>query len=100
RARGRIANVVTTFGRVPMFYYLLHIPLIHATSLVVWYLRDGRVGAERFNAAPYVSMPPVERWSLGLLYLTFAVVVALLYPLCRWYARRKSERPSPWMRYI
>ena len=37
-----------TFGRVPMFYYLLHIPLIHALALLAWYLRDGATHAERF----------------------------------------------------
>ena len=41
RMRGWLAEVLVTFGRVPMFYYLLHIPLIHATALLVWFLRDG-----------------------------------------------------------
>jgi hypothetical protein len=48
RARGLIAGTFETFGRVPMFYYLLHIPLIHVISLAAWYLRDGSVHAERF----------------------------------------------------
>jgi uncharacterized membrane protein len=100
RARGWLASAVTTFGRVPMFYYLLHIPLIHAVSLVTWYLRDGKFGAARFDYAPYVQIPPADRWSLGLLYLVFAICVGLLYFPCRWYAKRKSERPAPWMRYI
>ena len=100
RARGWLASAVTTFGRVPMFYYLLHIPLIHAVSLVAWYLRDGKVGAARFDYAPYVQIPPGERWSLGLLYLVFAVCVAVLYFPCRWYAARKATRPAAWMRYI
>jgi len=100
RARGRLAGIVTTYGRVPMFYYLLHIPLIHATSLVVWRLRDGTAGAARFYTAPDVYIPPADRWSLGLLYLVFAIVVAALYPLCRWYAARKATRPDGWMRYI
>jgi uncharacterized membrane protein len=100
RAKGWLAGAVTTFGRVPMFYYLLHIPLIHATALVVWFLRDGSAGSARFNAAPYVSIPPNERWSLGLLYLVFAVVVAILYVPCRWYAQRKARQPARWMQYI
>ena len=91
---------MTTFGRVPMFYYLLHIPLIHATSLLVWRIRDGSAGAGRFTSAPDVFIPPADRWSLGLLYLVFAIVVAALYPVCRWYAARKATRPAPWMRYI
>ena len=94
------ADALATFGRVPMFYYLLHIPLIHATALLVWYLRDGVVGAERFDTAPYVSIPAPEQWSLALLYLVCAVDVAILYVACRWFADLKAARPRPWMRYI
>jgi uncharacterized membrane protein len=99
-ARGWLARMLATFGRVPMFYYLLHIPLIHATALIVWYLRDGAVRAERFSAAPFVDIPAVERWSLPLLYLVFAIVVALLYPACAWYARVKARRSNSWLRFI
>src|SRR5690242_17925243 len=41
--RGRIAAVLTVFGRVPFFYYLLHIPLIHAAACVVSMVREGRI---------------------------------------------------------
>ena len=99
-ARGWVGRMLETFGRVPMFYYLLHIPLIHATALIVWYLRDGAVRAERFSAAPFVDSPAVERWSLPLLYLVFAIVVALLYPACAWYARVKARRSNSWLRFI
>ncbi len=100
RSRGWLASVMTTFGRVPLFYYLLHIPLIHAISLIAWYLRDGVVHAERFATAPYVSIPPDQRWSLVLLYVVWAIAVAILYPPCRWYAEVKARRPRSWMRYV
>jgi uncharacterized membrane protein len=101
RARKGIADVLCTFGRVPLFYYLLHIPLIHATALVVWYLRDGAFGAERFATAPYVFIQdPQQQWSLALLYLVFAIDLVLLYVACRWYMHVKATRPSPWMRYV
>jgi len=101
RARNGIVNALDTFGRVPLFYYLLHIPLIHATALIVWYLRDGAFGAERFATAPYVFIQdPQQQWSLALLYLVFAIDVAILYVACRGYMRLKATRPRPWMRYI
>jgi len=100
RAHGRVASALATFGRVPMFYYLLHIPLIHATALAVWLIRDGSAHAEWFATAPYVSIPPAERWGLPLLYLVFVIVVAVMYPLCRWYGRLKASRPDSWLRYI
>jgi uncharacterized membrane protein len=100
RARGAVARVLETFGRVPMFYYLLHIPLIHTIALVVWLLRDGSAGAGRFATAPYVSIPPPERWSLGLLYAVFVVVVALLYFPCRWFAELKARKEHAVLRYL
>jgi len=100
RATGVVARVLEIFGRVPMFYYLLHIPLIHVTALVVWWLRDGAAGGDRFATAPYVSIPPPQRWSLPLLYLVFAIVVALLYPACRWFAALKARNQAAWLRYI
>src|SRR4051812_42478865 len=48
RARGRLAGIFMTFGRVPMFYYLLHIPLIHALALLAWKIRDGQVNTGFF----------------------------------------------------
>ena len=100
RAHGRFAAVLATFGRVPMFYYLVHIPLIHATALGVWLIRDGNAHPAWFATAPYVSVPPAQRWGLPLLYLVFFIVVAALYPLCQWYGRVKASRPQSWLRYI
>lgn len=99
-ARGRIARALEVFGRVPLFYYLLHIPLIHALSLITWRLRDGSAHSDQFATAPYIEFPPGERWSLGLLYLVFAITIALLYPACRWYAGLKARRPGGVLRYI
>lgn len=100
RAGGRFAEMLATFGRVPMFYYLLHIPVIHATALVAWLIRDGSVHAEWFATAPYVSIPAAERWGLPLLYLVFVIVVAALYLPCRWFAGVKARHPTGWLRYI
>ena len=100
RARGWIAGMLVTFGRVPMFYYLLHIPLIHATALIVWFLRDGRFDDTPFATAPYVSMPPERWWSLGLLYLIVAIDVAILYVVCRWFAGVKARSRSSWLQYL
>ncbi len=99
-ARGRIARALETFGRVPMFYYLLHIPLIHALSLVAWRLRDGTTHSGAFATAPYIQLPPGQRWGLPLLYLVFAITIAILYPVCRWYASVKARHPGGVLRYI
>jgi uncharacterized membrane protein len=100
RAGGAIARATTTIGRVPMFYYLAHIPLIHLSALAVNAMRTGATHREWYGTAPFTAVPEESRWPLWLLYAVFAVDVALLFLACRWYARAKAERPRPWMRYI
>lgn len=97
---GRIAGMLTTFGRVPLFYYLLHIPVIHIAALVVTRVREGSVHPEWYLRAPYTSVPDGHHWSLSLLYVVFVIVVAVLYVACRWYAGVKARRPDSWLRYI
>jgi uncharacterized membrane protein len=99
-ARGRMAGVLETLGRVPMFYYLLHIPAIHVAALVVNALRGAGYHADWYATAPYASVPPEARWSLPQLYLTWAIVVALLYLACRWFASVKAARRDSWLRFI
>lgn len=93
RARGPITSALETFGRVPLFYYLLHIPLIHLSALLVNALRTGASQQQWYARAPFVFVEnPAERWSLALLYLVFVVDVALLYLACRWWVRRRTAR--------
>jgi uncharacterized membrane protein len=100
--RGRSAAVLTTFGRVPFFYYLLHIPLIHAAACIVSLIREGRVDPWLFGNHPMNPGPAPAgyTWSLPLLYLVFAICVCALYVPCRWYARMKQEKRSPWLSYL
>jgi uncharacterized membrane protein len=102
RARGKIGEFFATFGRVPMFYYLLHIPTIHFAAVIVSLVREGRVDPWLFTNIPMMTPDPPEgyTWRLSLLYAVFIVVIAVLYLPCRWYARRKATNPAPWMRYI
>jgi uncharacterized membrane protein len=100
KARGTVANAINTIGRVPMFYYLAHIPVIHLSALIVNQLRTGSTHPEWYNPAPFAQVPEDMRWPLGLLYLVFAIDVAILYVACRWYARLKAERPGSWLRFI
>jgi uncharacterized membrane protein len=96
------SRLLETFGRVPFFYYLLHIPVIHIAACVVSLIREGRVNPWLFGNHP-MAPPPVPdgyMWSLGLLYLVFAICVAVLYVPCRWFARVRATRRSAWLSYL
>ncbi|HVU58442.1 MAG TPA: heparan-alpha-glucosaminide N-acetyltransferase domain-containing protein [Puia sp.] len=101
RVKGWFAGVLIIFGRVPMFYYLLHIPLIHQSALLVNLIREGNVHSDWYATAPFTSVPEEHRWSLTLLYLVYVVDLVILYFLCRWYAQYKASHPgNKWLRYI
>jgi hypothetical protein len=101
-ASGAVANVLAVFGRVPLFYYLLHIPLIHSAACVVSLLRTGAINPWLFENHPMFVPPPPPgyMWSLPLLYLVTAIVIVLLYFPCRWFARVKSRSQVGWLSYL
>jgi uncharacterized membrane protein len=102
RATGKVGAVLSTFGRVPLFYYLLHIPTIHVAALLVALVRQGSIDPWLFGNHPAFigPAPPGYRWSLALLYAVFAAVVIALYFPCRWYARVKASHRDGWLRYL
>jgi len=102
RARGAVVRWLTVFGRVPFFFYLLHIPLIHALAVVVSLARQGQVSPWLFTNHPMGNPPPPDgyTWSLGLLYLVWAVAIAILFVACRWFADLKAQRTEAWLKFL
>jgi len=101
-ASGRIARFMNVFGRVPFFYYVLHIPLVHFLAVIVSKLRLGYVSPWLFTNHPMGNpRPPAGyTWDLWLLYLIWAIAIALLYLPCRRFAELKARRTDWWLRYL
>jgi uncharacterized membrane protein len=100
--RGPIARATTVFGRVPFFFYMLHIPLIHALALLVSKIRLGFVSPWLFANHPMGNPEPPDGyvWSLPLLYLVWAITIVLLYFVCKWFAAVKLKRNDWWLQYL
>src|SRR5262249_23189873 len=73
------------FGRVPFFFYFAHIVVLHLMAVAWSQIHDGN-SAWLFTVRPFVIKPPEYGLSLPLVYLLWLTTVALLYPLCRWFA--------------
>ncbi|MFN8335397.1 MAG: heparan-alpha-glucosaminide N-acetyltransferase domain-containing protein [Cyclobacteriaceae bacterium] len=100
-AKGRFSEILVVIGRVPFFYYLAHILVIHLSALAVQLILHGTIHSEWFVTAPYVFVEETYRWSLPLLYLVFILDVVMLYFLCRWYAGYKASHPEKgWLKYV
>ncbi len=100
--QGALARRIILFGRVPFFFYMLHIPLIHVLALVVSKVRLGMVSPWLFTNHPMGNPEPPEGyvWSLPFLYLIWAIAIVLLYFACRWFADFKARRSDWWLKYL
>ena len=102
RARGAVTRWLAVFGRVPFFYYALHIPLIHAVAVAISLVRTP--GDTGWLVANHPMLPPPVpegyRWSLWMLYAVWAAVVVALYVPCRWFAALKARRRDAWLGYL
>jgi len=99
----RFLRPALVFGKVPMFYFLLHMPLIHLLAVIVCYARYGQVHwmFESPNLGKFpITSPPGWGFSLPVVYLLWAFVVIALYPACRWFAALKQRRSDPWLSYL
>lgn len=94
KAKGWLARILSVFGKVPMFFYLSHILIIHLLTLLVNFIRTGRSGLGWYMTAPYAQVPNEMHWSLPLLYGIVLVVICILYFSCRWYAVYKTKHPG------
>ncbi len=102
RPLGPLARPIITFGRVPLFFYLLHIPLIHGSAVLCDYLRFG--WSPQANGGPWdvkpEAVPSDYGISLPLVYLVWVAVLLMLYLPCRWFAEVKRRRREAWLSYF
>ncbi|HUR20369.1 MAG TPA: heparan-alpha-glucosaminide N-acetyltransferase domain-containing protein [Vicinamibacterales bacterium] len=91
------------YGRVPMFYFILHFTLIHLLAVITCYARYGSAHwmFESPDLAHYpFSAPPGWGYSLPIVYMVWIFVVVALFPLCRWFAALRQRRSDPWLSYF
>jgi uncharacterized membrane protein len=102
RPLGAIGKPIITFGRVPLFYYVLHIPLIHGGAVLLDYIRFG--WSPQWGHGPWEVRPGEipDSYGVGLpaVYLIWIVVLFVLYWPCRWFAEVKRRNRSVWLSYL
>lgn len=99
RVRGRATDALLVLGRVPLFFWLLHVPLIHLVALGLSLARYGEVIPWLVRNPP-TPLPEGYGYGLPVVYAVTAAVVAALYPVCRWFAGVKRRRRDPWLGYL
>lgn len=102
RPLGAWSKPVITFGRVPFFFYLLHIPLIHGLAVAIDRIRFG--WSPQATAGPWdlgnMKLPPNYGVGLAEVYGMWILVLLVLYLPCRWFAGVKARNKSTWLSYV
>ncbi len=94
---GRIKDALVMFGRVPFAFYIAHVFLIHVLSVALG-VAQGFDPSQMFTA--FLFYPQGYGLPLWGVYAVWALVIALLYPFCRWVDSVKARRRDWWLSYL
>lgn len=103
RLKGRVVNVISVYGRVPMFYYLIHIYIIHTIALTASALTAGQDWHIWVLTKPIWFTKDLKGYgfSLPVAYLVWLGIVVALYPLCKRYdAYKQAHKEKWWLSYL
>jgi uncharacterized membrane protein len=93
-------SFLRVFGTVPFFFYVLHIYLIHAITVVIFFIQGRPTEDIPPQHSPFLFRPDHFGFHLPGVYLIWALVLLILYPLCRKYGRYKSTYSHWWLSYL
>lgn len=103
-ARNKLGDALRDFGRVPLFYYLLHLPLLHGLAILFSFATYGSADwlyqdLMALKGSPH-PLPPGYGYGLPVVYAVWLAAVIALYPLCRWFAAIKKTRREAIFSYL
>ena len=96
---GPLARFLITFGRVPLFFYVVHLFVIHALAMAIVYAQVGEIPKWLWDFPPGHAGAGAGV-DLPALYVIWAGVVAFHYPICRWYGALKGRHPRSPLRFL
>jgi uncharacterized membrane protein len=98
---GPLARPLIVFGRVPLFFYVLHLALIHLVAVIFSSIRYGQA-AWLFGTDWMFKfgLPDGYGYELPFVYLIWLGVLIVLYPACFWFGTVKQRRKEFWLSYL
>jgi hypothetical protein len=103
QTKNKLSEMISVYGRVPLYYYIIHFYLIHMVSAIFFLLRGHSFeeGMSGSPGSPFRFVAAGEGYDLGIVYLVWICIVIALYPVCRWYASYKfRNNRSWWLSYL
>jgi uncharacterized membrane protein len=99
--KNRVIDIFSVYGKVPLFYYLIHWYLVHSIMVVMLFIQG--FSLKDLTFAPFTFGRPqgVSGVELPIIYLIWLSVVIVLYPLCLWYGKYKTKhKDNLLLRYL
>lgn len=99
--KNKLIDIFSVYGKVPLFYYLIHWYLVHSIMIMMLFMQGFSI--KDLNFAPFsFGRPQIGSGvELPIIYAVWLSVVIILYPLCLWYGKYKTEhRNNKWLRYL
>jgi hypothetical protein len=97
RGYGWLGHVLLVFGRVPLFFYLIHLPLIFGLAVLALH---SEINLERYESIEPFRQAGGLHFSLPAVYATWMIVVTMLFPPCWWFASVKQRHKAIWLSYL
>jgi uncharacterized membrane protein len=97
---GSLSRKITVFGKVPFFYYIIHVFLIHVIAWLAFFATGHSWNDLDFTHFRDGSLPYGSGHPLWFVYAAWIAVIVILYFPCRWYAHYKATHKKWWLSYI
>lgn len=98
--QNKVTGFFRTYGRVPMFYYILHFYIIHTIAVIVFFAQGFSTSEIATKGNPFLFKPTGFGFGLLGVYAVWLFVFLVLYPLCKKYDRYKSSHRQWWLSYL
>ena len=100
--QNKITRIISVYGKVPFFYYILHFYILHTLCMILFIARGHTFseGIEDTAGIPFRFLIAGEGYSIGIVYLIWILMVIALYPLCKWFSDMKRKHRHWWLSYL
>lgn len=88
------------FGKVPFFYYILHIYLIHGLCMAIFFITGHPISEIVSGDTPFLFRPREFGYSLPIVYFIWLAIVGALYYPCKRYNDYKMKHKTGWSSYL
>ena len=100
RMKNKFTEIATVYGKVPLFYFLVHWYILHPIMFLIVFLQ-GYKSSDLLFGFNLGRPKGISGVNLLFTYLIWISVVIMLYPLCKWYGRYKeNHKEKKWLRYL